>query len=220
MAKPAQRPSQRPLTRQQELFVSEYAKDLNASQAAARAGYAPANAERQGSQLLQNPRVRARIDAGLAARLARVDADADFVLRRLMDEINADAGELFDDAGQLLPVKQWPAAWRRGLVSRISTTTLYDRLQGGERGRTPIGHVTDVVLVDRARRLELLGKHIKVGAFQERVQLGADTPLQELFRQISGNVIRPRTIEHEPGAGAGADRLQLGHVPDDGDATD
>ena len=53
----------------------------------------------------------------------------------------------------------------------------------------------------------VLGKHIKVGAFTERVQLGADTPLQQLFREIAGNVIRPKTIEHDERGGNPAQQL-------------
>jgi phage terminase small subunit len=140
-----------------------------------------------------------------AARTARTEVDADFVLRRLLDEVNADARDLYDAAGDLLPVPQWPEVWRRGLVSTIRTTKLYGR---GKDRATEIGIQTDVVLVDRARRLELLGKHIKVGAFAERVQLGMDTPLQQLFQQIAaqGSVIRPAiedgrgpVIDHDPG---------------------
>src|SRR4029077_9092786 len=117
-----------------------------------------------------------------------------------------------DDDGRLLPVKQWPAVWRRGLVTTIRTTTLYGR--GANRSKE-IGQQTDVVLVDRARRLELLGRHVRVNAFSDKVTVGLDTPLQELFRQISGNVIRPaaerqRVIEHEPAP------PQLEHGPDAG----
>jgi phage terminase small subunit len=144
------------------------------------------------------PKTQARIAARQAARTERTDVDSDFVLRRLLAEVNADAADLYGADGQLLPVPQWPEVWRRGLVSTIRTTRLYGR--GAER-ETEIGVQTDVVLVDRARRLELLGKHIKVNAFAERVTVGMDTPLQELFRQISGNVIRPAAeslvIEHQ-----------------------
>jgi phage terminase small subunit len=169
-------------------FAEEYPKDLSTTQAAIRAGYAPRYADRQGSACLGDSRVRARIAELQAQRLRRVEVDSDFVLRRLLEEVNADAGELYDASGDLLPVKQWPEVWRRGLVTTIRTTRLYGR--GADRG-TEIGIQTDVVLVDRARRLELLGKHIKVNAFSERLSVGLDTPLQELFKQIQGNVIRP-----------------------------
>ena len=83
--------------------------------------------------------------------------------------MNADAADLYDASGRLLPVKEWPEVWRRGLVTTIRTTRLYGR---GENRSEEIGVQTDVVLVDRARRLELLGKHIRVNGFNERVTVG------------------------------------------------
>jgi phage terminase small subunit len=188
------------LTARQALFVDEYLKDMNATEAAKRAGYSPRTAESQGSTVLKLSKVQKRIAAAQERRAKRIEVDSDFVLRRLLDEVNADAADLYGADGELLPVPAWPEVWRRGLVSTIRTTKLYGR---GEDRATEIGVQTDVVLVDRARRLELLGKHIKVNAFAERVTVGLDTPLQELFKQIAGSVIRPRgdqlTIEHDSG---------------------
>jgi phage terminase small subunit len=192
----------KPLTRLQERFVLEYLVDLNATQAAKRAGYTPAYASRQGPALLVDSRIQARVAELQALRAADLKVDSDFVLRRLLEEVNADAGDLYDPVThQLKPVRSWPEVWRRGLVSTIRTTTLYGR---GANRSEEIGQQVDVVLVDRARRLELLGKHIKVNAFSDKVTIGLDSPLQELFKQIAGNVIRPaepeiRTIEHNPG---------------------
>ena len=93
-------------------------------------------------------------------------------------------------------------------ASRI--TELYDRGAGAGR-REPIGTVTDVQLVDRARRLELLGKHTKVSALcRAGVPAGSPTPpLQALFKQIvaAGSVARPaseRAQAHRARAGAAA----------------
>ena len=41
--------------------------------------------------------------------------------------MNADAADLYDASGRLLPVKEWPEVWRRGLVTTIRTTRLYGR---------------------------------------------------------------------------------------------
>lgn len=51
------------LTSQQTRFVSEYLIDLNASQAAIRAGYSEKAASRYGSKLLATPAVKAAVDA-------------------------------------------------------------------------------------------------------------------------------------------------------------
>ena len=47
----------------------------------------------------------------------RTEVDSDFVLRRLLEEVNADARDLYAPDGTLLPVPQWPEVWRRGLVT-------------------------------------------------------------------------------------------------------
>jgi len=58
------------LTPKQKRFVTEYLKDQNATQAAARAGYSKATANQQGSRLLANVGVAAAIAAG-QSRLAK-----------------------------------------------------------------------------------------------------------------------------------------------------
>lgn len=71
------------LTPRQGRFVEEYLKDLNATQAAIRAGYSAKTADVQGPRLLGNVRVGAAIAAGKAARTKRAELSADWVLRNL-----------------------------------------------------------------------------------------------------------------------------------------
>ena len=65
----------------QATFVREYLVDLNATQAAIRAGYSRKTAKVQGSRLLTNADVAAAVESGIAARAARVEVKADSVLR-------------------------------------------------------------------------------------------------------------------------------------------
>ncbi len=73
----------RPLTPKQERFVEEYLIDLNASQAAIRAGYSPKSAKDIGQQLLAKTHIRARVDIALAERSKRTGINADRVLLEL-----------------------------------------------------------------------------------------------------------------------------------------
>lgn len=50
------------LTPKQERFVQEYLVDMNATQAATRAGYSPKTANEQGSRLLANVNIRAAVN--------------------------------------------------------------------------------------------------------------------------------------------------------------
>lgn len=73
------------LTARQARFCAEYAVDLNATQAATRAGYSAKSAHVQGHQLLRNPKVAARITELTAARAKATELSAEWVLERLKD---------------------------------------------------------------------------------------------------------------------------------------
>jgi phage terminase small subunit len=161
------------LTHKQELFCREYLVDLNASGAAERAGYSsPASSARH---LMAHPDVLARIDRRIEERNQRVGVDADWVLKRLAEEVDADLVELFDADGSVKPIQQWPEVWRRGLVAGID---VFER----------DGSVTTKIkLSDRIKRLELIGRHVGVGAFKDRLEhTGKDGgPIETITRDMT-----------------------------------
>jgi phage terminase small subunit len=71
------------MNKKQELFVSEYLVDLNATQAAIRAGYSRRDARNAGYRNLRRPQIKAAIDKAQAPRLAKLALDADTVLAEL-----------------------------------------------------------------------------------------------------------------------------------------
>lgn len=71
------------LTAKQQRFVDEYLIDLNATQAATRAGYSKKTANEQGSRLLANVSVGAAIHQRMNERSGRVEITQDMVLREL-----------------------------------------------------------------------------------------------------------------------------------------
>jgi phage terminase small subunit len=75
----------RRLTPRQARFVEEYLVDLNATQAAVRAGYSTKWASRRGSLLLKLPLVAAAVAERKAARAARSEVDAAWVLSQLWE---------------------------------------------------------------------------------------------------------------------------------------
>lgn len=147
------------LTPLQARFVEEYLLDLNATQAIKRAGSKAKDLSVAGAEFLANPKVSAAIDAAKLARSKETQIDANWVLKRLAAEAEADVADLYDEDGRLLPMKDWPKIWRQGLVAGVKTHVSEDGVA-----------IIDVKLSDRIRRLELIGKHVKVNAFQEVVQ--------------------------------------------------
>ncbi|MCK5682360.1 terminase small subunit [bacterium] len=77
----------RSLTAKQKLFVSEYLADLNATQAALRAGYSTRNADKIGSELLGKTRIAEAVAAALEDRERRTLITADYVLRTIKTEL-------------------------------------------------------------------------------------------------------------------------------------
>lgn len=71
------------MTAKQKRFCDEYLIDLNATQAAIRAGYSAKNADKIGSELLGKTRVREYIDARMAEKEKELIADQDEVLKYL-----------------------------------------------------------------------------------------------------------------------------------------
>ncbi len=75
------------LTPKQQLFVAEYLVDLNATQAAVRAGYSEKTAYSVGHENLKKPEVAAAIQEAMQARLERTKADQDWIVERLVENV-------------------------------------------------------------------------------------------------------------------------------------
>lgn len=68
------------LTAKQAAFVQEYLVDLNATQAAIRAGYSRKTAYRTGADNLKKPQIAAAVRAAQAERAQRTELTQDYVL--------------------------------------------------------------------------------------------------------------------------------------------
>lgn len=80
------------LTPKQAAFVREYLVDLNATQAAIRAGYSKKTAGQIGEQNLKKLEVQQAIAKGQEKRSAKVELTAEVVINGLMKEASADDG--------------------------------------------------------------------------------------------------------------------------------
>jgi len=154
------------LNDKQKRFAEEYLLDLNATQSAIRAGYSEKTAYSQAFDLLKKPEIQEQIQTLKKERSERTKIDADWLLNRLADEAEADVADLYNESGGLRPVTEWPDIWRKGLVAGIDTHQEYTYEDGK---KVPDGVTMKVRLSDRIKRLELIGKHVDVQAFKEKV---------------------------------------------------
>ncbi len=84
------------LTPKQARFVQEYLVDLNATQAAVRAGYSERTACEQGARLLANVKVREAIQAAEKKRQERTEITQDYVIGKLVEIADRTASDCQD----------------------------------------------------------------------------------------------------------------------------
>lgn len=137
------------LTPKQERFCEEYLVDLNATQAAIRAGYSKKTAYRIGAELLQKTSVSNHISELRSEQSKRTEITADRVLAELAVIAFADRTEIakITEAGfvKFTPTDKLPAELKKIIV-------------GIKEGKFGI----EVATADKVRALELLGKHLGV----------------------------------------------------------
>ncbi len=96
------------MTKKQKRFVEEYLIDLNATQAAIRAGYSPDTAGSIGAENLKKPEIKSRIDKAMAERSKRTGINQDRVLQelarigfaRITDAIDPNTAKIRKDASE------------------------------------------------------------------------------------------------------------------------
>lgn len=157
------------LTPKQQRFVEEYLIDLNATQAAIRAGYSEKSAQEIGAENLSKPMVAKAIQEALQERKERVQIDADYVLKRLVEIDQMDVLDIMDDDGNVKPLRDWPKIWRQ-YISNIETISMDDADGVFKKIKWP----------DKVKNLELLGKHVSVGAFKDKVEHSGKLEIQSL----------------------------------------
>ena len=165
-----------PTTRKQKLFVQEYLIDLNATQAAIRAGYSPESAADIGSENLRKPDICASIDKAMAERSRRLGLNQDRILMELakiallnpQQVVNLDEATVREDA---LPEDL--AAVASVKVKRFPT-------KDGE------GIEREIKFYDKTKALELAGKHL--GMFRDKVDVNVQTSgkLDDIMSQLGG----------------------------------
>lgn len=167
------------LTAKQQRFVEEYLIDLNATQAAIRAGYSTKSAKDIGCENLAKPNIRACIDKAMAERSKRTGINADRVLQELArigfvnpkDIINFNKASVHADAS----VDDLAA------IQSVKVKTMQS--ENGDMVER------EVRLNDKLKALELMGKHL--GMFKENVNLNANVnntkKLDSILNQLKGD---------------------------------
>lgn len=146
------------ISAKQQRFVDEYIIDLNATQAATRAGYSPRTAGTQGQRLLTNVEIQAAIIAAKSARAERTHVTQDRVLLELARIGFSDIRCMFTADGLLRPIAELDDA----TAAAISSVKVVTRpgSEVGDDGKRTVEHVHEIKLWDKNSALDKIAKHL------------------------------------------------------------
>lgn len=168
------------LTAKQKRFVEEYLVDLNATQAAIRAGYSQDTARSIGCENLTKPDIQDAINEAVEERSKRVEITQDMVLRELAMIAFVDIRQAFDANGNLLPIKDLPENIARA-VAGIDIRKLKTFNGGDEDGSRKEEWTHNLKLIDKKGGLELLGKHLKMFVERHSIDELAGFDIREIY---------------------------------------
>jgi len=173
------------LTEKQDKFCLEYVKDLNASQAAIRAGYAKGSARVQASKMLTKNNIQSRIRQLMSKRKKRLELSGDMVVQRLANIAFGHMGMVcvWTDKGLDLKSSEELTDAEMAMIQDIEVSPISD----GDGGL--LGYKKKVRLKDSLKALEMLSKHLGIldGQGAERKNTGViKEKLLKAVKSISG----------------------------------
>ena len=151
----------RPLTPKQERFVQEYLIDLNATQAAIRAGYSPQTARAIGAENLTKPDIQQAITEAQGAMAEKVEVTREEIIKELkrLAFVNMDAYSQWGPGGVVLRDSKELTPDLTAAVAEVSQT------------KSKGGGTIKLKLHDKKGALELLARYL--GMLTDKIDLTA-----------------------------------------------
>lgn len=179
------------LNDRQKRFVEEYLVDLNATQAARRAGYSEKTAEQMGYQLLQKTSVSAAIQKAMADRQKRTEITQDMILKELANIAFANGTDFAKVVCREVPMTTVDEEGIPQTVNKLQqlveikdTSTIPPEKRAAISGIKEGKYGIEVSSYDKVKALELLGKHL--GMFDARAPKNPEGDSNLLDRLIAG----------------------------------
>lgn len=153
------------LNKKQQRFVEEYLIDLNATQAAIRAGYSVNSAKEIGCENLTKPNIQEAIAKAMAERSKRTGVNQDRVVLELAKLAFVNANDLIDPEDASIR----PGASEDDLACIQSVKV---KTMDGDKGTST---EREIRLNDKMKALELLGKHL--GMWNDKIDVNVALPV-------------------------------------------
>lgn len=164
------------ITAKQKRFVDEYLVDLNATQAAIRAGYSKKTAQEQSARLLSNVMVQQRVQDQMKAREQRTGITQDRVLQELARIAFFDIRKLYNTDGSLKRPDELDDD-AAAVLSGVDVTEM-----GGNDG--PVTFTKKAKVFDKTAALTLAMRHL--GMLKDKVEHSGEIKNPELKLVLNG----------------------------------
>jgi phage terminase small subunit len=155
----------RTLTPKQALFVQEYLVDLNATQAAIRAGYSKRTAKSAGQRLLTNVDTAKAISKAQEKRSERTEIEQDRVLEEYAKLAFLDPRRFFDGYGTLIPIQELDA-------DVAAAITGLEVKRSFNKHNETFDILIKIKFADKKAALDSVARHL--GMFVDRLEVGGD----------------------------------------------
>ena len=144
------------LTSKQERFVAEYLVDLNATQAAIRAGYSEKTAYAIGQQNLKKLEIQTAIQKAIKKRARRVEITQDRVLQEYARLAFYDPRKLFDEDGKPKDI----SSLDDDTAAALAGLDVMEEYEGTGENRQFIGYTKKYKLANKLGALDSVAKHL------------------------------------------------------------
>lgn len=165
------------LTPKQRRFVNEYLIDLNATQAAIRAGYSKKTAKDIGGENLSKPAIQAEIQKRQVKLQNTLEITQDRVLQEYARLAFYDPRKLFQPDGTPKPIE----ALDDDTAAALAGLEVREEFEGAGENRTFVGYTKKYKLANKLGALDSLAKHL--GLFEPKEE---DSEEETIKIEITG----------------------------------
>ena len=178
------------LNRRQQIFVSEYLTDFDASRAAVAAGYSKKSARAIGSENLTKPNIKAAIDAAIEERKARLDISAQAVIQELALIGFANMADFIaiDECGAIRALSlDTLAEGKSRVIKKVREKRVIRTARGNKDnpdGDQILVSTYEFELCDKVKSLELLARHL--GLLHDKAEVDVNVPVTVKIVKFAG----------------------------------
>lgn len=177
--------NQSDLNLRQLRFIDEYLIDLNATQAAIRAGYSAKTAGQMGFELLKKPQIQQAIEKAREKTAQKLEITRERVLEEYAKLAFLDPRRFYNADGTLKKVPDMDEDTAAALMGFE-----VDEIKMGEDSPA-IGVTQKIKWHDKKAALDSITRMMGWNQDKVKVQGDTDAPLQVLFTQLAGKTLKP-----------------------------